>query len=769
MLHLQLVVLDGTRVVLDLRGDLDRDGAHLGDGRLDLVVLLLHALERLLLGGELHLAALVLLHDGEGVVLQLLELRLGRLDLALELGRGGALLGDAGLQLGLRLLGDLRLAPDLRLLLLHARQRLGQRLQLALLRAQFDAAGGEDLLLQRRDRRVRLVHRRLLGVDLLLQLLDLVGQLLLLRDLRGAQLGAGAGAARALDALLERLALRRGRLQVHPQLGERDLELLRLLLHGARLGLRAGARAAQLLELLGGLVRAREQLGQLLVAEHLALRLLRRHAPALRLAAALHGAAGVDDDAVGRDDAVALVAIEGDLARLLPVAAHERVLQREVEGDAVLLLGALDEVDEPLRSGGRLEGGGELLLQVLLPVERDERGDAELLLAHQLDALLRRAGVVHHDVVERAARRRDRDVELGRDAAQRAQPADDAGDRAVLLGLVQRAQLGAPRARVTLRILALGVLCAAGALLLHERVLLLLPRALLLLPSRELLLERAERGLGRAELVAAALDRLVVRLQVALGRRELVGALLLLLREQLRLAAGHLGVRAQRGERLRLGLALTLLRLHLDADRLRLHLDALVHLGHRGLGLLDGAGQALLLLLQPRQVLPHRAELCLHLALLLDVLLGAGVRLLELRLEMLELLPVLDVLALEGLELGAAARSKRSGEVRRAAGAGRGGAGRGGQLARAGGRVWGGRRVRNGRRASFRAARPSCRGRASTSCAPSPGWTASRCSPWPSRARRPGAPPALSASAPPRRRWPGSAGRTFGTSRHASR
>ena len=56
---------------------------------------------------------------------------------------------------------------------------------------------------------------------------------------------------------------------------------------------------------------------------------------------------------------------------------------------------------------------------------------------------------------------------------------------------------------------------------------------------------------------------------------------------------------------------------------------------------------------------------------------------------MLELLPVLDVLALEGLELGAAARSKRSGEVRRAAGAGRGGAGRGGQLARAGGRVWG--------------------------------------------------------------------------------
>ena len=44
---------------------------------------------------------------------------------------------------------------------------------------------------------------------------------------------------------------------------------------------------------------------------------------------------------------------------------------------------------------GRLEGRGELLLQVLLPIERDEGGDAQLLLAHQLDALLRRARVVH--------------------------------------------------------------------------------------------------------------------------------------------------------------------------------------------------------------------------------------------------------------------------------------------------------------------------------------------------------------------------------------
>ena len=107
------------------------------------------------------------------------------------------------------------------------------------------------------------------------------------------------------------------------------------LLHGARLGLRAGARGAQLLELLRGLVRAREQLGELLVAEHLALRLLRRHAPALRLAAALHRAARVDDDAVRRDDPVALAAVEGDLARLLLVAAHEGVLRRQVEGDAV--------------------------------------------------------------------------------------------------------------------------------------------------------------------------------------------------------------------------------------------------------------------------------------------------------------------------------------------------------------------------------------------------------------------------------------------------
>ena len=53
--------------------------------------------------------------------------------------------------------------------------------------------------------RVRVVHCRLLDLDLLLQLLALLGQLLLLCDLRGAQLGAGARAARALDALLERL------------------------------------------------------------------------------------------------------------------------------------------------------------------------------------------------------------------------------------------------------------------------------------------------------------------------------------------------------------------------------------------------------------------------------------------------------------------------------------------------------------------------------------------------------------------------------------
>ena len=102
------------------------------------------------------------------------------------------------------------------------------------------------------------------------------------------------------------------------------------------------------------------------------------HAPAQRLAAALHRARRVDHDAVGGDHAPALLVgtlAVGDRARALGVGAHERVLQRVVEGGLVRLVGHLDQVEQTLRALRRLDRR-HALLEVRLPREVGAAGTA---------------------------------------------------------------------------------------------------------------------------------------------------------------------------------------------------------------------------------------------------------------------------------------------------------------------------------------------------------------------------------------------------------
>jgi len=275
----------------------------------------------------------------------------------------------------------------------------------------------------------------------------------------------------------------------------------------------------------------------------------------------------------------------------------------------VLLL-ALDEVKQPLRAGGHL-GHRHLLAEVLLLVECDEGGDAELLGAQKVDALLRGRRVGRDEMVESSARGGDGHVVLGGDGAERAEPADEAGDGAVLLRLEQRLQLARPRAGRALRRLALLVLGARRRLLVDELCLLLSHAVELTLQRLLPLAALLQRLFARAQLALAALRPLVVILELLVRAAACVLAAAQLLLEQQRLALGKPFLGLQRGQLLHVRLALALLGLNLAAQRLGLALEAVVHLLEHLLLLLPRRLVRRLLLLEPRHVLPELGDLVL--------------------------------------------------------------------------------------------------------------------------------------------------------------
>mmetsp|Transcript_126527 Transcript_126527/g.366288 ORF Transcript_126527/g.366288 Transcript_126527/m.366288 type:complete len:592 (-) Transcript_126527:1243-3018(-) len=174
------------------------------------------------------------------------------------------------------------------------------------------------------------------------------------------------------------------------------------------------------------------------------------------VAAAAHRAARVDELAIQGDDAPPLPTLHSDPRGLVQVLGDQRVLQREVEGHAVLIPRGLDQIDQPRSALRRFDLLVHLPLALLDLFQGDARGTAQVVLPDELDNGLCVGGAVDNDGVKHAASCGDGDVVLLRDRPQVAQAAMHAMELPGRGGLVDRSDQ--PRPCVLLLELRLGLL-----------------------------------------------------------------------------------------------------------------------------------------------------------------------------------------------------------------------------------------------------------------------------------------------------------------------
>mmetsp|Transcript_77104 Transcript_77104/g.220849 ORF Transcript_77104/g.220849 Transcript_77104/m.220849 type:complete len:267 (-) Transcript_77104:1578-2378(-) len=146
------------------------------------------------------------------------------------------------------------------------------------------------------------------------------------------------------------------------------------------------------------------------------------HAAFLHLIAASgHRTAGINQAALQRDHAPALLALHADARGLGQILGDEGVLNCEEEGDGVLRLSRLDQVHQPSNTLRSVDGHVHLPLALLDLVQGDARGAAKLVAADELDHRLRIFSAVDYDGIEHAASRGDSHIVLLWDGAQVAQ------------------------------------------------------------------------------------------------------------------------------------------------------------------------------------------------------------------------------------------------------------------------------------------------------------------------------------------------------------
>ena len=604
------------------------------------------------LGVDQALELLLGLEHGHRALLQRRKLRLDRLDILRELSAlGGGLLdsllearGGLGVRRGGRAL--------LRRCIPGGGDAGGEIFHQRLLLLELLAADGvhlslESLALGADTRGVlrRLLVQRLRVRDLLLQALELSGVLL-------GHLGGGF------------------------ELGESALEVSRALLRGGNLGAKLGKGPLELSDggfgVLSLLTRAHRGFVRLLVRHRSLLQVsLRRgdgggglgtlaveiggvragaHAAAPGLGPASgHGAGGFDELALERDHPSAGGAAVGNLRRGVEVVGNRGVSHAVVKGNLQAWLGGSDEVDEPRRVGrrGRLACLAHASFQRSLLLEDEKGGDAEVVGAEVRYARLGIGGGFNHDVIERRAGGRDGDVVLLVDGAQVTEAAEDTLDLPPRLRRHQRLDDDALALSLVRRGLALRELTAnlAGHLV---RALLLVLRGGLRLAALDGSSPFAlESGLRVGDLLSLGLRESARGVGASLGLLEPRLGVLLLGREEIAFGDGdvHGGFRVgnltfPRGQR---GLRL----FELGADGRHLALEGLEHGVQRTLLLLHSGLELSLLRLEQRNLRLDGLALLRHVVSLLGILGDFLVELLGAGFHILEILPVLDVLALK--------------------------------------------------------------------------------------------------------------------------
>mmetsp|Transcript_75399 Transcript_75399/g.190677 ORF Transcript_75399/g.190677 Transcript_75399/m.190677 type:complete len:313 (-) Transcript_75399:1384-2322(-) len=107
------------------------------------------------------------------------------------------------------------------------------------------------------------------------------------------------------------------------------------------------------------------------------------------MTAAAHRTAGVDQLARKRDHAPALTALDANACGLIQVLGDQSVLHREKEGDGVLGLCGLNQIDQPRHSLRRLHRHVHLALPLPDLLQGDTGGATEVIPADEFDHCLR--------------------------------------------------------------------------------------------------------------------------------------------------------------------------------------------------------------------------------------------------------------------------------------------------------------------------------------------------------------------------------------------